>query len=164
MMFHRYWPIALLAPVLGFLLGTAVLGVMTMGGNPQARAGQTIEGVVRSVLGFGSVGLAVSIAALIGGVVLVACVDRQLEKTSGARSAWAALGAASGVLVLGIVFATVEGVIGEGWAYLIITFTLVLAAAAGIVAAFLVYRMERRSERIPPTRVEHPLPSAWVEF
>ena len=163
-MVHRYWRIALLAPVLGFLLGAAVLGVMVVGGNPQARAGQTIESVARAVLSLGSVGLAVSLAALIGGIIMIACVDRHLAKTSGARAAWAALGAAGGVLVLGTVFATVQGIISDSWAYLIITFTLMLAAAAGIVAAFLVYRADRRSERTPPTRVEHPLPSAWVEF
>ncbi|TFD51658.1 hypothetical protein E3T46_08225 [Cryobacterium sp. Hh11] len=164
MMVHRYWRIALVAPVIGFLLGAAVVGVMSLGSNPQARAGQTIEGVVRAILGFGAVGLVVSIAALVGGVVLVGCLDRHLAKSSGARTALAALGAAGGVLVLGIVFATVQGIIGAGWAYLIITFTVALAIAAGIAAAFLVHRAERRSERTRPERVEHPLPSAWVDF
>lgn len=163
-MIHRYWRIALMAPAIGFLLGAGVVGVMALGGNPQARAGETIDGALRAVLGFGAVGLVVSIAALLGGVVLVGCVDRHLVKSSGARAAWAALGAASGVLVLGIVFATVQGLFGEGWAYLIITFTLTLAIAAAIVAAFLVYRADRRNERDRPARVEHPLPSAWEDF
>ncbi|MDJ0376498.1 hypothetical protein [Cryobacterium sp. PH31-L1] len=164
MMVHRYWPVVLLAPVIGFLLAAVVFVVMALGGNAWIRSGASVESVARAILFFGSVGLAVSLAALIGGIIVVACVDRPLEKTSGARTASAALGAASGVLVLGIVFATVQGTIGESWAYLIITFTLVLAAAAGIVAALLVYRAERRSERPPPTRGEHPLPRAWVEF
>ncbi len=153
-----------MAPVLGFLLGAAVFGVMAMGGNSQTRSGTTVESVARAVLGFGSVGLAVSLAALIGGIMMVACIDPHLAKTSGARTAWAALGAASGVLVLGIVFATVQGRVGDNWASLIVSFTVVLAIVAGIVAAFLVYRAERRSERIRPARVEHPLPGAWLEF
>ena len=163
MMVHRYWRTALMAPVVGFLLAV-VFGLVNLAGNPRARTGQTIEDIVRAILAFGAAGLVVGIAALIGGIILVACVDRQLAKSSGTRAALAALGAAGGVLILGIVFATVQGVIGEGWAYLIITFTVVLAIAAGIVAAFLVYRAERRSERTRPERVEHPLPSAWVEF
>jgi cytochrome bd-type quinol oxidase subunit 2 len=165
MMVHRYWGIALMALVIGFLLGAVVFGVVYLGGSPWARDGQNLEAVMRPVLSFGTVGLVVASAALIGGYVLVASTDRQLAKASGTRTALAALGASGGVLVLGIVFATVQWAIGaSGWTYLLVMFTVALAIAAGIVAAFLVHRAERRSERTRPGRVEHPLPSAWVDF
>ena len=164
-MIHRYWRIALIAPVLGSLLGAVVFGLMNLAGNPRARTGHKIEDIVRAVLSFGSAGLVVAIAALIGGIILVACADRQLAKSSGTRTALAALGAAGGVMILGIVFATVQWVIGDGvWGYLLVLFSVALAIAAGIVSAILVYRAERRSERTPSEAVQHPLPSPWVEF
>uniref|UniRef100_UPI001E61174D hypothetical protein n=1 Tax=Cryobacterium sp. Y50 TaxID=2048286 RepID=UPI001E61174D len=114
---------------------------------------------------YGFFGFMVAIAALTGGVLLIASSDRHLAKSAGSRTALAALGATGGVLVLGIVFATVQWAIGaNGWAYLLVMFTVALAIAAGIVAAFLVYRAERRSERTQPERARHPLPSAWVDF
>ena len=165
MMVHRYWPLALVAPVVGFLLGAVVFGVVFLGGSSWARNGQNLEGVVRSGLASGFIGLVVAIAALIGGVLLVASTDRQLAKASGTRTALAALGASGGVLVLAIVFATVQWALGaSGWIYLLVMFTVALAIAAGIVAAFLVHWAERRSERTRPGRVKHPLPSAWVDF
>ena len=165
MMVHRYWRIALMAPVLGFLLGATVFGLVAMTGNPEARSHQMVAYLVRSGLAYGFFGLVVSIAALIGGVLLVASSDRHLAKSSGTRIARAGLGASGGVLALGIVCATVQWAIGaSGWAYLLVMFTVALAITAGIVAAFLVHWTERRSERARPERVEHPLPSAWVDF
>ena len=164
-MVHRYWRIALMAPVVGFLLGAVVFGVLYLGSSPRARTGLSLEAIARPVLSFGAVGLLVGTAALAGGFVLVGWLDRHLAKSSGARTLLAALGAACGVLVLGTACATVLWAIGaSGWAYLLVMSTVVLAIAAGIAAAFLVHRAERRSERARPARVEHPLPSAWVDF
>ena len=165
MMFQRYWRTALIAPAVGFLFGAVVFGLVTMTGNPQARTGQTIRDLAVAVLTYGTIGLVISLAALTGGVVVVAGIDRRLTKSSGARTALAAFGAAGGVLILGVVFAIVQWAIGDGgWAYLIVILSVALAIAAGIVAAILVYRVERRSERTRPQPVEHPLPSAWVDF
>ena len=163
-MVHRYWRIALLSPAVGFLLGAVVIGLVYLAGNPWARTHQTLENFVVAVLSVGTIGLVVGIAALLGGFVVVACIDRQLAKSSGTRTALAAVGAAGGVLLLGIVFATVQGVLAVGWASLIIGLSVALAIAAGVVAAILVYWAERKSQRIRPERVEHPLPSAWVDF
>ena len=163
-MVHRYRRTALIAPVIGFLLGAVVFGVLSTGGPLWTWSGATVASVARAAFGFGVVGLAVSLAALIGGIVVVACIDRQLTGSSSSRTLCAAFGAAGGVLVLGIVFATVQGLTGENWAYLIVCFTVVLAILAGIIAAILVHRAERLSERTRPTRAEHPLPSAWSEF
>ncbi|WP_104083945.1 hypothetical protein [Cryobacterium sp. Y11] len=104
-------------------------------------------------------------AAVLDGIILVAFVDRHLAKSSGLRATAAAFGAAGGVLILGIVFATWRWAIGVGsCAFLIVGFSVALAVAAGIVAAILVHRAERRSEHAGPERVEHPLPSAWADF
>ena len=159
-MIHRYWRILLVAPVIGFLLGAGVFGVIALGGNPYIRTGQSAGGVVAAILAYGAVGLVVSGAALIGGFVLVGCLDRHLTKSSGTRTALAALGAAGGVLTVGIVLETVGN---SGWSYLLVIISLVVATVAGSVAAILVYRAERR-ERTRPGRVAHPLPSAWVDF
>ncbi|TFD58887.1 hypothetical protein E3T39_10990 [Cryobacterium suzukii] len=164
MMIHRYWRIMLIAPVIGFLLGAGVFGVMAMGGNPHTRTGQTIGDVVPAILAYGALGLAVSIAALIGGFVLVGCLDRHLTKSSDTRTVLTALGAAGGVMIVGIVLAIVQETTGDdSWSYLLLLFSVVLAIVAGIVAAVLVCWAERR-ERTGPERVEHPLPSAWVDF
>ena len=160
MMIHRYWRILLVAPVIGFLLGAGVFGVIALGGNPYTRTGQSAGDVVRAILNSGAVGLVVSGAALIGGFVLVGCLDRHLTKSSGTRTALAALGAAGGVLTVGIVLETVGN---SGWSYLLVIISLVLASVAGSVAAILVHWAERR-ERTRPDRVAHPLPSAWVDF
>lgn len=162
---HRYWRIAAAAPVLGFLLGVSVFGLMAATASPEARSGRLIEYLVRSGLAYGGVGLLVGIAALLGGIIVVGSMDRHLTKPSGSRTALASLGAAGGVLVLGIVFATVQWSNGAGgWATVIIGFSVALAIAAGIVAAVLVHRAERQSERIRPAPVEHPRASAWTEF
>ena len=164
MMIHRYWRVLLIAPIIGFLLGAGVFGVMAIGGNPHTRAGQTIGDVVRAILAYGAVGLVVSVAALIGGYVLVACLDRHLTTSSNTRTVLAALGAAGGVLIVGIVLAVVLEMIGDGgWSYLLVIFSVVLAFAAGIVAAILVCRAERR-DRTRPGRIEHALQSARVDF
>ncbi|WP_104199742.1 hypothetical protein [Cryobacterium sp. Y29] len=164
MMIHRYWRILLVAPVIGFLLGAGVFGVIALGGNPFTRTGQSAGDVVRAILNYGAVGLVVSGAALIGGFVLVGCLDRHLTKSSGTRTALAALGAAGGVLILEIVLAIVPETVGNsGWSYLLVIISLVVASVAGSVAAILVHWAERR-ERTRPDRVAHPLPSAWVDF
>ena len=163
-MIHRYWRILLVAPVIGFLLGAGVFGVIALGGNPYTRTGQSAGGVVRATLAYGAVGLVVSGAALIGGFVLVGCLDRHLTTSSGTRTVLAALGAAGGVLMVGIVLGIVLGTIGNGGgSYLLVIISLVVASVAGSVAAILVYRAERR-ERTRPGRVAHPLPSAWEDF
>ncbi|TFD70597.1 hypothetical protein [Cryobacterium sp. Hb1] len=164
MMIHRYWRILLVAPVIGFLLGAGVFGVIALGGNPYTRTGQSAGGVVSAILAYGAVGLVVSGAALIGGFVLVGCLDRHLTKSSGTRTVLAALGAAGGVLTMGIVLVIVsETMRNGGWSYLLVIISLVVATVAGSVAAILVYRAERR-ERTRPGRVAHPLPSAWEDF
>ena len=53
MMVHRYWRIALMAPVLGFLLGATVFGLVAMTGNPEARSHQMVAYLVRSGLAYG---------------------------------------------------------------------------------------------------------------
>lgn len=155
----------MLAPVLGFLLGVTVFGLLASTGSLAARSGRLLQDLVRPGLAYGGVGLVVGIAALMGGIILVASIDRHLTKRSGARTALAALGAAGGVLVLGFVFAIAQWSNGAGsWATLIIGFSAAIAFAAGVVAAILVNRAERQSQRVRPQRVEHPSPSPWTDF
>ncbi|WP_104176560.1 hypothetical protein [Cryobacterium sp. Y50] len=51
-MVHRYWRIALIAPVLGFLLGVTLFGLIAMTGNPEARSGQMVAYLARSGLAY----------------------------------------------------------------------------------------------------------------
>ncbi|WP_166788174.1 hypothetical protein [Cryobacterium glaciale] len=51
MMIHRYWRIALLAPVLGFLLGAVVFGLVNLAGAGGASAAQRLGGVLERRVG-----------------------------------------------------------------------------------------------------------------
>jgi hypothetical protein len=151
MIIRRYWRIAVFAPVVGFLLAAVVAVVMTNGGSGETD--YRFWFVVRSMANYGVIGLIIGVSALLGGLVAVALFDRQLLKSSRARTMVAALGATVGVVLLAAVVAIVLASLDDGvYAGVTIAFGVVLGVPAGIVAAVMVNYAERqsRSSEKPP--------------
>ncbi len=144
MIIRRYWPIAVFAPSVGFLIAAIVAIAMTNAGSGEAE--YRFWFVVRSMANYGVIGFVIGAAALLGGLAAVASFDRQLTRSTRVRTALAALGATVGVVLLSVVVAIVLSVMDAG-AYSGITIALgaVFGVAASVVAAVMVLYAERQS-------------------
>ncbi|MBG6214917.1 MAG: hypothetical protein LH475_10820 [Cryobacterium sp.] len=144
MVIRRYWRIAVFAPIVGFLLASAVAVVMTNGGSGETEF--RFWFVVRSMANYGVIGLVIAVTALLGGLAAVAGFDRHLTKSSRARTILAAVGAMGGVVLLSGVIGIVLSMLDDGlYAGVTITFGAFFGVAAGVVAAVMVHYAERQS-------------------
>lgn len=148
-MFQRYWRVAVIGLGLGFVLGAGLFGLLAATGNPDWRANLTIAEVARSVSFYGTCGVGVAAASVLGSWVSIWVVDRRLQKEPGTRIGAAAVGAIGATLVLGaFVSGTVALLQGTtSWTVLLVVITIVLALLSGIAAAVLV---SVREGRFPP--------------
>jgi hypothetical protein len=164
---NRYWRVTVIGLAVGFLLGVAVFGAFLVSGNPDWRADLTVVSILQQSAVYGAIGLIVALAATIGGWVCVALFDRQLQKQPSSRAALAAVGAASGTLVLGLALAVVDYASGfTSWSILL-PIIFVLAIAAAVAAALLVSRAEAHSPITKSKALAKPKEAQearWVDF
>lgn len=160
MFLRRYRLIVVLAVPLGFVLGALLFVVMAFTGNPDWRAHLTVSEIGRNVVMYGLIGLVVAVCAAAGGVIAVTMKDRQFRRQRSVRIRWAAIGAAAGVVLLGIGSEIIASLArtSSGWgADMIYLMSFFLAVPAAIVAAALVAVAENRAARqlMPRTEITY---------
>lgn len=145
---RRYGEIAVLAIPLGFALGALLFVVIAITGNPDWRAHLTLGEFGRSIVTYGLTGVVVAVCALLGGGIAVAIRDRKFQCQRSVRVVWAAIGAATGVLLLGVVAEVVMslGRTPSDWSGAVVV-SFFLAVPAAIAAAALVAIAENRAAR-----------------
>lgn len=159
MFLRRYRLIVVLAVPLGFVLGALLFVVMAFTGNPDWRAHLTVSEIGRNVVMYGLIGLVVAVCAAAGGVIAVAMKDRQFRRQRSVRIRWAAIGAAAGVVLLGIGSEIIASLArtSSGWGAAMIYLSFFLAIPAAIAAAALVAVAENRAARqlMPRTEITY---------
>lgn len=163
-MVKRYWRVAVIGLGVGFLLSSALFGIMAVSGNPDWRGYLTVEDVLRSTVSYGLIGLLVAAAAVAGGWASVALFDRRFERRPSMRVSLAAVGAATGTMLLGAIAGIADSVQGSAsWSVVIVGIALVLAVVAAIAAAVLVSYAERHSPRSSAKAVSQAPDDGWID-